>query len=184
MFYQNKPGVYVYTYFRHALDKKLEYHYFPNLTSLFWNYSEWQITLFRDITWIYRSITSDDIVRFSSIRALPYYSAAYDENGVYLSPDRLVGLYRQWRRERLSGRSWTSDCGRRPQAYGGYRTIKTTQERRMAFDDPESIELGITIHRRCARNAVNLPNAWDDIKSHSDKSWKTQSKRRSQWRSG
>lgn len=76
--------------------------------------------------------------------------------------------------------------GRRRKAWGRYRNPHTTQERRYAeetvfFDfDEETEELNVIPIKFRARK--NLPNAWDDIYSHSQKSWKKQSKRARQYR--
>ena len=64
-------------------------------------------------------------------------------------------------------------------AWGGHRAIRTFQERKWAsaWDDEEDCP-----RVRARRNARNLPEPWDDIPSHNDKCWKTQSKRRHQWK--
>lgn len=98
------------------------------------------------------------------------------DDGKLVTPDRLVGLFRTWwedRPRRRWGWNWS------PGAYGQYRKVKTTNERRQidAWKDEE-----FAPKVRCARNFRNLPNTWDDYMSHNDKSWKTQSKRRYQWK--
>jgi hypothetical protein len=62
----------------------------------------------------------------------------------------------------------------------GYRTIRTTQERKMSFIDPDVIETGLHVSGR--NRANRLPSSWDDIHRHSDKCWKTQSKRKHQYK--
>jgi hypothetical protein len=99
---------------------------------------------------------------------------AYEDDKL-VTPDRLVGLYRAWWDERPRGRWYRFTWNRN--AYGSFRCPRTTQERRWAVQVDED-EPPI----RCARNNRNLPNAWDDFYGHSDRSWKTQSKRRHQWK--
>lgn len=91
-----------------------------------------------------------------------------------ITPDRLVGLFRAHKTNRRA-RYWR----RSKKAWGRYRGIRTTQERRWAhaWDDEE-----FAPRVRAQRNAANLPNAWDDYESHNEKSWKKQSNRRHQWR--
>jgi len=100
------------------------------------------------------------------------------EDDKLVTPDRLVGLRRDWiGRRRLNYRwlYWRSYN----RAYRGNRRIRTTQERRWAhaWDD---VEFAPRVRGR--RTAHSLPNSWDDIRGHNDKSWKTQSKRRHQWK--
>lgn len=94
-----------------------------------------------------------------------------------VTPDRLVGLRRDWIGHRRSNyRLYWHSYNR---AYRGNRRIRTTQERRWAHacDD---VEFAPPVRGR--RSACNLPNSWDDIRGHNDKSWKTQTKRRHQWK--
>ena len=53
------------------------------------------------------------------------------------------------------------------------------QERKWAhaWDDEE-----FAPKARAARQGKNLPDSWDDYHAHNDKCWKTQSKRKHQWR--
>lgn len=105
------------------------------------------------------------------------YIALEDAN--LITPDRLVGLYRAWWDERprmnwyWRGHGWTRN------AWGGMRRVRTTNERRQidAWKDEEDAP-----KVRAARNYRNLPNSWDDYMAHSDRSWKTQSKRKNQWK--
>ena len=99
------------------------------------------------------------------------------EDGNLVTPDRLVGLFRDWWKDRPRWR-WNRH-GWSPGAYGQYRGVKTTNERRQ-IEATKGEENAPKI--RAARNFRNLPNAWDDFMSHNDKSWKTQSKRRHQYK--
>lgn len=62
--------------------------------------------------------------------------------------------------------------------FGCFRTIKTTQEKRIN---------GLVLHgegeipARSARSPTNLPSAWDDVLRVPQRSWKKQSKARKQW---
>ena len=102
---------------------------------------------------------------------------AYD-NDKLITPDRLVGLYRAWRRRPWRNRYRRWRCG----PYGSFRTPRTTQERRWAhaWDDEDFAPKNGFARGR--RSNHNLPNAWDDYYSHADRSWKTQTKRRHQWK--
>lgn len=107
------------------------------------------------------------------------------ENGKVVTPDRLVGLFREWYHNRNPyRRGWwyrRFDCGEKKQAWGHWRAPKTTYERRWAhaWDDDEFAPK--TGFARGRRRANALPNLWDDYMTHNDKSWKTQTKRRKQW---
>lgn len=107
---------------------------------------------------------------------------AYEEQKP-ITPDRLVGEYRAWVKNYYarSRRSWYNrrDRGARKDAYGRFRRPRTTQERRWAsaWDDEDFMP-----PVRGKRRSHNLPNAWDDVYSHNQKSWKKQSKRRRQWK--
>lgn len=104
------------------------------------------------------------------------------ENDKLVAPDRLVGLYRAWWKDRPRGRWWRYRWTR--VAHGYYRAPKTTNEMRWAhaWDDDEFAP--VTGFARGRRKAKHLPNLWDDRMSHNDKCWKTQSKRRHQWKNG
>lgn len=111
----------------------------------------------------------------------PSYHYAYilrDSYGDTIDPEDVKNAYRK-KHPRKWG--WLSHGWRRG-AYGGYRCPKTTHEFRWAtaWDDEEfAPKAGFA---RSSRIGRNLPNAWDDYLAHSDKSWKTQSKRKHQWR--
>ncbi len=106
----------------------------------------------------------------------------YDDNGNFITPDRLVGMYRKYYRSLV--RSWNIRWNKRCNGgnrglYGGYRHFRTFQEGKWAkaWDDEE-----FAARCRPCRNAVNLPCYWDDLRRHVEKSWKSQSKRRHQWK--
>jgi len=73
---------------------------------------------------------------------------------------------------------WRRGSHRRT-AYGRFRHPRSTQEKRWvhAWDDEE-----FAPKVRAKRGMRYLPDAWDDYLSHNDKCWKTQSKRRHQWK--
>ena len=99
------------------------------------------------------------------------------ENDKLVTPDRLVGLRRDWIGRRR--RTFYFGYRRYSKAWRGYRKIKTTQERRWAhaWDDEE-----FAPKVRGRRSKRMLPDSWDDVRAHNDKSWKTQTKRRHQWK--
>ena len=98
------------------------------------------------------------------------------ENGKIITPDRLVGLCRKVIKQPRHKRR---HFGWGRYVYGGYRKVKTTNERRQlqAHNQDDFVP-----PIRPSRNNNGLPSGWDDIITHSDKSWKTQSKRRHQWK--
>lgn len=110
------------------------------------------------------------------------------ENDKPVAPDRLIGLWREWRRgynvSWLYNWNRRRDRGEKACAYGHWRAPKTTNERRWAhaWDDDENAPK--TGFARGRRRAHALPNLWDDFMSHNDKSWKTQTKYRKQWQKG
>lgn len=64
-------------------------------------------------------------------------------------------------------------------AYGSWRRVNTFQEKKAYYD---TLEQEVPIKVRGCRKSRQLPDAWDDLHSHNDKCWKTQSKRRHQWK--
>jgi len=108
-----------------------------------------------------------------------YCYLCYDEYGQrHYSHADLVGLYRKWRDNTRTPWYWWRHSGSR-RAWRGWRHPRTTQELRWskAWDDEE---FAPTV--RACRRGHNLPSCWDDMSAHNDKCWKTQSKRRHQWK--
>lgn len=64
-------------------------------------------------------------------------------------------------------------------AYGGWRHVKTYQEKKAYYD---TLEQDYPVKVRGRRKPDQLPDLWDDQYAHNDKSWKTQTKRRHQWK--
>lgn len=98
---------------------------------------------------------------------------AYDEYGNFMSPDRLVGYYREYYNSRSFAWSyWFSGCGskRNWRKGGGYRRMKTFGERRTSCSEEHKQYI------RGARNKAGLPNNWDDIYRQIDNNWKTHRK--------
>ena len=88
---------------------------------------------------------------------------------MYLT-EELIGVPKNRRKPRM---------GRKTEGiYGRIRRPKTTQERRLSFHNKDEGEPKIRPKRRCH----SLPSAWDDIVAHNDASWKTQSKRKHQYK--
>ena len=109
------------------------------------------------------------------------------ENDKFVTPDRLVGLYRKWHSSRGWGNNrwrwgWWHHAGHKKAIWPQYSNPKTTHEIRWAhaWDDEEFAPK--TGFARGRRRASALPTLWDDQYGHNDRSWKTQSKRRHQWK--
>jgi len=114
----------------------------------------------------------------------PKFKVVYDENGKQYLPDELVGLRRAWINDKKASKDFRNrydrtSNGRRKKAYGHFRSVRTFQERKWAeaWNDEE-----FAPKTRRARAAPTLPDPWDDYICHNDKSWKTQSKRKKQWK--
>lgn len=95
------------------------------------------------------------------------------EDGEKLTSHELKDVY--WRFRWRRGRPWRDRHGRKASGvYGHWRSPKTTNERRQAFQNVAEGEPPI----RARRNKTNLTNAWDDHQTHNDACWKTQYKKR------
>ena len=96
-----------------------------------------------------------------------------DDLGDVVTEEKLFYIWKSQNRKKWLIR-WSK------QAWGGHRSIRTHQERKWAnaHDDEE-----FAPKPRGKRNKISLPTSWDDVIAHSDKSWKTQSKRKHQWKS-
>lgn len=91
--------------------------------------------------------------------------------------EEVRNIYHGWRA--WNRRNYKPKMGRKAAwAYGSYRAPKTTNEKRQSFRVVEDGEPSI----RCRRNMANLTDAWDDTTSHNDSCWKTQYKRKNQYR--
>lgn len=110
-------------------------------------------------------------------------ATVFDETGKQYLPDVLVGLRRTWLYSHASkdyhNRYNNTNNGRKKGVYSNIRHMKTFQERKWskAWDDVE-----FAPKTRPARMGYHLPDAWEDLYAHNDKSWKTQSKRKRQWK--
>jgi len=111
------------------------------------------------------------IYSWFGIEAFEYWDTY--EDGKYIAYHRLLGMFRSWKRNRKV-RRWGR---RRKQAWGGWRVPRSQAEKRAVVCAQEQ---GVKV--RCSRNIANLPDTWDDYRSHMDKCWKTQSKRKKQWK--
>lgn len=111
-----------------------------------------------------------------------YCYVAYD-NGKFVTPDRLVGLYRDFvyanRVDWRNRRNRKYDCGQKKSAWGRIRHMRTQHERKWAhaWNDEE-----FAPRARAKRQGHRLPSNWDDYWIHGQKSWKYQSKRKHQWK--
>lgn len=102
------------------------------------------------------------------------------EMGERFTAEELEPIYwvirARWRKKRRYGRYRQGRKAER--CYGSFRHPRTTNERRQAFQNKDEGEPPI----RPRRNCKNIITAWDDRYSHCDANWKTQSKRRRQYR--
>ncbi len=100
-----------------------------------------------------------------------YLMYEYDK---FITPDNLVGKYRDWLATippyhyRWTWRHNAYQC----------RSIKTFQETRMYYanDDEDAPKI------RAKRSPRLLPNSWDTSSERAEKGWKSQSKRKHQWK--
>ena len=151
---------------------------FDELTDMFWSVREADIINhfgYTDVdrrkghhTYFGETLNEYDWIDTTSYRYVVVH------NDKIVVPDRLVGLYRKWYNVKPR-RRWQY----RKSAWGGYRRLRTTQERKWAhaFDDEE-----FAPKVRAVRQGKNLPDSWDDYRRHAQKSWKWQSKRKNQWK--
>lgn len=183
MLYQEKPGIYVYSINNSGLDKIIQFSYYENWIEFYKSYSyRWiQETFgtYEDIWKKHKPITN----RYSSYNTIPdFYYAAYDENGNWFSPDRIVGFHSQWLEycnKRNKKRLHNRRHGRKKPVWGHYLRITGVGVRRNDYEYPEFDELGI--HVKYRRKAVT-PDPWSVEKwTHNEKCWKKQSKKSHQW---
>lgn len=119
------------------------------------------------------------------------YFAAYDEDGKWYAPDLLIGLAREIRRlndlwwiEKRKHDKYRKAQGKKKRALGNVRMPPIYRLIRNAYHDPDALELGIKFaNTKKQRDAKALCVKWDDdVYRINDKSWKTQSKRKRQWK--
>lgn len=104
-------------------------------------------------------------------------SVVCDENGLLITPDVIWGAlheYESTQKPRRFYNTWRNGWWR-----SHHRSPKTTNERKqydacMVDEDAPNV--------RGKRRPSNLPNTWDDLMRHNDGCWKTQSKRKHQWK--
>jgi len=165
MQYQDIHGIYVYSA---NCDKKVTWKYYTNIEEFF-NH----VRCAGDL----RNEFGDNEY---PIKVLKSY--VYDENCNFYTVDRLIGLYRKYRREWLESCKWLHSWrgfARGNKAGGSmFRKPQTFYDRKwsLAYDEENYVKV------RPKRNMRNLPSNWDDIHKHHENGWKWQSKRRHQWR--
>jgi hypothetical protein len=208
MYYQDKPGIYVYYYdtvYSSAYDisgtRKIVSKHYETMDDFLRRHNEEKIKEHFGFTPEDKICRATTEVEYRKVRGYRYVrrrtycnkinckehddafhkaEVVYDHNGNFYSPDRLVGLRREWL-QNYKPIPWYSRYrhGRKPKAWGWYRSIHTFQERKWAHawdceEDAPKI--------RAKRQGKNLPDGWDDTCRHNDKCWKTQSKRKYQWK--
>ena len=207
MYYQNEEGIYVYYYKTVYYDTyytgKVVCSFYKSLEDFFWGHTEHYIkenigynindkicqtvtdTEYRRGYQGRRYITNEILCnKVNCTKHNNGFNKAVvvaDQNGKLFTSDRLIGLFRVYWRNKMLGRRCKYDRrnGCKKSAWGGWRSMKTFQERKWAnaWDDEEFVP-----KVRAARNDANLPDAWDDYYADSAKSWKIQSKRKHQWK--
>ena len=206
MYYQNEPGIYVYTYGKEYYaewdvfgERKIRAVYYESLDELFrrtgprtitetFGYSIYDEICLEPVETIwqagfrnFRYIRRQTLCTKTNCRNHdgPTIGAAvvYDHLCNFYSPDRLVGLYREWSGNRKYYYNWNSWSKRR----GGhtFRRFRTFHERKWAHAwDCEEYAPKV----RAARQGHNLPDPWDDYHRNSERGWKRCTKRRHQWK--
>ncbi len=210
MYYQNEPGIYVYTYEKEFYaewdiygKRKINHVYYETLEDFFYRgcpgvrrefeayfgYSVYDKICREPIETIwssghygYRYVKNYVYCNKTNCREhdgpVNEVAVVYDHLGNFYSPDRLLGLYRARAAGRFRG-YWYYPSGRKRRPWGGHRRFRTFHERKWAHAwDCEEYAPKV----RAARQGHNLPDAWDDYNRHVEKSWKSQSKHRRQWR--
>lgn len=118
-----------------------------------------------------------------------HWLVAYNEKGKLLTPELLIGILSPfWEIQRQKAREaqeryWSNLHSR---VWGRFRKPRTTQEIRFAqetvhvdIDDETGEEIRIPVKFRARKH---LPNSWDDIYAHAQKSWKRQTRRSHQYK--
>lgn len=123
------------------------------------------------------------------IRIFDRWGREFKPEEVVARAEAIIVAARRARRRRIRGHGYDPATFRRGPVphtgkrggYGGWRHIKTTQERRAscAAEADEDV-LTFRVKLRARRNAVNLVNAWDDVARHVERNWKRH--RRTQWK--
>lgn len=207
MYYQNEEGIYVYywktVYYETWSTRRVACNYYPSWETFFWGHSLHYIN--ENVGYSVDDKICQAVVKKASGRGWRRYRrdkicnkinctvhpqkglhgafnkaiVVADQNGKLFTRDRLVGLYFDWYSTNPYRSKYSRRNGCRKRVWGGFRSIKTFQERKWAnaWDDED-----FAPKKRAARNSHNLPNSWDDFYGHAEKSWKYQSKRKHQWK--
>lgn len=180
--YQDKPGIYVYDM---AYNEVMRFVYYPTMRDFLNKTSEHHIKTYV-VTEVFLhdkvTYTATGLSQYRCERSFMNYNIMVcDDTGKNYKSDLLVGLYRKNRKEQIENYYKTNINYYRPlskKAWAGYRHPKTTNERRQSFN----IDKEYDVKCRARRNACNLVHTYDDVYTHNDKSWKTQSKRKNQYK--
>ena len=189
-YFQEVPGIYVYSLITvhndpYRTDKRT-YRYYNSLESFLKYSSERDFDRYGYSIYERKCFTLYKHWSFFDLCKVPdchnpdhfrlYTEVVCDENGLILTPDFLVGEFRKYQASQKPRRyyGWNSGWWK-----CHHRHPRTTNERKqydacMVDDDAPNV--------RGKRRPSNLPNTWDDIPKHNDKCWKTQSKRKHQWK--
>jgi len=198
MYYQNKPGIYVYQhnifYYEEQTKSGMSITYYETLNDFFkqfWKESQLKYNVSTNVNDRFcqavigqtkRRFWKSDVIcnKLNCTEHNDYNdhkikaNVVYDHNGKIFTPEHLLGLFRKYRKP--FNRRYASS-GRKSKHRRYVRRIKTFQERKWAhaWDDEE-----FAPKVRLARQGKVLPNPWDDIKRYNQKSWKKH--RKHQWK--
>lgn len=115
-----------------------------------------------------------------------YAYVVTNEKDQIIHPSVLVHKHREWIEDcyvdlwgRIKYRREMNRRGRKPPVHGKFRKPRTFSERKRWCQDKNDLEAPTP---RAKRNSCNIPSNWDDIRSHNERSWKKQSKRKHQYK--
>ena len=189
-------GIYVYRMLNVMDKSNVDFHYYGNIEDFFYHnmyvsYLYWNGVGYDptpDFTWDYgidlyrksrRTLESDNYFRAD------FNLVVCDDEGKIYPPEYLNDRYKEFHKILLKRRDKDRVAayhqkrhGRKRKAYGGFRKLRTFQERKKSFAFDEEYFVKV----RSSRNASNLPDSWDDYQYYAQKSWKYQSKRKRQWK--
>jgi len=196
MLYQAEKGIYVYRVMDMVNKDRITFVHYKNIEEFFYHNMYVNNLWWRgggydsspDFSWDY----GIDIYRKSqrTLAGSDYFCSTLnlvvcDEDANIFAPEYLNDRYQEFHEQLVRRRAKAIETsrhnkrhGRKPKAYGNFRSIRTFQERKMsfAFDEENFVKC------RSRRNNSNLPNSWDDYYSYNQKCWKKQSKRKHQWK--
>lgn len=177
---QNFQGIYVY----YTLNKEVKYYYFLNWEGFFKYFGGFYFSKIKDNfrNWedIWRTHPNSGLFNYywGVTSTSNIYYSAYDENGNWYPKEYINYQYSLYVKACKKANKKYGTRSKR--AYGHHYNIKTFTTRRDFQKDVDVEELEINVKYR---SKALPPDNWDREKySHNDKCWKTQSKRKHQWK--